>query len=588
MRPIERSLLCGALLAFVGAANLAQTTDNQQQTTRPSLFEMVDVTVANVEVVVTDPDGNRVRGLQREDFQILEGGVLQKISNFAEIGEPKPAPTAKTAVAAPAPEQAPPPETAATEEAPPRRIVIFVDLMTMDMFQRKRVLASLAPLLDEITPRDEVMVVSWNGSLETVVDPTSDAAVAREGLARLGKQASLSRAAKLRLDQGTSGNWRRQAVQMAANDLKRSVYAVRGLLTRLQPVGGRKVLILITEGFEMQPGRELLTTDDPFGLDTPASSIPGPDGSLGMRLDTPLFEMESGEGPDLIKSVAQLANAAGVTLYTVHGGGLSATSGVEHLSILSEYFLPRADMPNQREPDLNRPMTSDMNEIVRDRIRNSIEGLTHLAERSGGVVARNTNDYRAVFRDIAADLSSYYSLGYRVTSGTEGERHIEVRMRDPRLTARARRSITIRSAESEIADAVVANLAFPRTSNELGIWAEADPAERTGRKNLSVPVDVKIPLEPLSFVEEGDAFVANVAIYLGAADSGNITSEVRRFDQPIRIARADFEKIGGAHYTYRLTVDLRSRTAENRISVGVMDSLSKMTGFAVLDVGSKK
>ena len=50
----------------------------------PSLSESIEVSIVNVDCVVTDRDGNRVRGLTAEDFWILEQGQVREISNFAE------------------------------------------------------------------------------------------------------------------------------------------------------------------------------------------------------------------------------------------------------------------------------------------------------------------------------------------------------------------------------------------------------------------------------------------------------------------------------------------------------------------------
>ena len=157
-------------------------------------------------------------------------------------------------------------------------------------------------------------------------------------------------------------------------------------------------------------------------------------------------------------------------------------------------------------------------------------------------------------------------------------------MRDPKLTARARTSIPVRTPEMEIADAVLGRLAFPGGDNDLAIRAVSADAERKGRRRLSVPIDVLIPLEVLSFTEEGEAFAADLSIYLVAVDAGNANTEVRRFDLPLRIGKNDFAGIGGTHYTYRLTLDLRSRSVENRVAIGVLDNTSKLTGFAILDI----
>jgi VWFA-related protein len=543
----------------------------QGQTEPPRLSQMVDVTVASIEVVVTDEKGNRVRGLTRDDFLLYENGELQPITNFSAIGD-APAPARATADAPSTESAASPPPDA----LPPRRVVIFVDLKTTEMFQRRRVASSVSGILDSLGPRDEVMVVSWNGTLVIEVEPTSDHALVREGFAQLARRASITRTAKLRLEQGTSPTWRRQTVQMLTNDLKRSVVALRVLLRQMAPVSGRKALILISEGFQLQPGRELFMVSNPADMDIQA-----------------LFDLQSEEGPRLIKSLADAANSAGVTLYSIHGGGLSTHRSAEDLSIIPE--MP-AENPDEPRPlrNFELPQTSDESEMVRERILNSVEGMTELAERSGGTVTRNLNDFKAAFASIAEDLTSYYSLGYRVaTGGPSGirggapareERRLEVRMRDPKLTARARTSIPVRTPAMEIADAVLGRLAFPGGENDLEVRAVAAETERKGRRRLSVPIDVLIPLELLSFTEEGEAFAADLSIYLVAVDASNANTEVRRFDLPLRIGKDDFGSIGGTHYTYRLTLDLRSRSVENRVAIGVLDNTSKLTGFAVLDL----
>lgn len=538
---------------------------------------MLDVTVANVEVIVTDRDGKRVVGLPRDAFELLENGVPQKITNFAEYGEAAPAAASARPVVPPDAPQGTPAATA--EPLPPRRVVIFVDLRTTDMFQRKRVASSLDGLLESLGPNDEVMVVSWNGTLVIDVRPTADHEKVRAGVAQLARRPSVSRTAKLRMEQGTSPTWRRQTVQMLTNDLKRAVVALRVLLRQMAPVGGRKVLILVSEGFQLQPGRELFVVANPADMDIQA-----------------LFDLQSEAGPKLIRSLAESANAAGVTLYAIHGGGLSALGSVEHVSIMPELPAPDPENPTPLR-NFELPQTSDETEMVRERILNSVEGMTELAERSGGTVTKNLNDFGAAFGNIAADISSYYSLGYRITApesprfrpvSGETERVIEVRMRDPRYTARARTSIPVRTPEMEIADAVVGRLAFPGGDNDLGISARAGEAERKGRRRTSVPIDVLIPLEFLSYSEEGEAFAADLSVYLGAVDAANANTEVRRFDLPLRIGKDDFAGIGGSHYTYRLMLDLRSRSVENRVAIGVLDNTSKLTGFAVLDIGDER
>jgi hypothetical protein len=74
-----------ALLAAL-AATAAPAAAQQQPADQPALFvEQVDVNVVNVEVFVTDRQGNRVTGLGRDDFELFEDGEPVEITNVYAI-----------------------------------------------------------------------------------------------------------------------------------------------------------------------------------------------------------------------------------------------------------------------------------------------------------------------------------------------------------------------------------------------------------------------------------------------------------------------------------------------------------------------
>src|SRR5438445_1313803 len=56
----------------------------------PPLAEKITVNVVNVDVSVTDKRGHPVRGLQRQDFEILEDGQPQEVSNFSVVDDAAP------------------------------------------------------------------------------------------------------------------------------------------------------------------------------------------------------------------------------------------------------------------------------------------------------------------------------------------------------------------------------------------------------------------------------------------------------------------------------------------------------------------
>src|SRR6266581_872674 len=66
----------------------SQQTQDQQQSGQPGFAISVTVPVVNVDVVVTDNDGNYLNNLKKENFRITEEGVPQTITNFGATDAP--------------------------------------------------------------------------------------------------------------------------------------------------------------------------------------------------------------------------------------------------------------------------------------------------------------------------------------------------------------------------------------------------------------------------------------------------------------------------------------------------------------------
>src|SRR5689334_5171332 len=97
--------------------------------------EVIEVHVANVDVVVLDRAGNPITGLTKDDFQIFENGKPQPVTNFYEMrsqtlaaAEPGTAPAAAGAPAAP--------ELSA--ERKKRSIIVFFDSSSIAFFARNK------------------------------------------------------------------------------------------------------------------------------------------------------------------------------------------------------------------------------------------------------------------------------------------------------------------------------------------------------------------------------------------------------------------------------------------------------------------
>src|SRR5437764_15038593 len=103
-------------LLFLAGLAAAQTPNI------PRAGESIDVSIVNVDTVVTDKHGARIHGLRKDDFEIYENGVRQPITNFAEYASERQAASAGAAM--------PSTTSAVTQhtQAPPRQrrtIIVF-------------------------------------------------------------------------------------------------------------------------------------------------------------------------------------------------------------------------------------------------------------------------------------------------------------------------------------------------------------------------------------------------------------------------------------------------------------------------------
>src|SRR5436305_15166103 len=98
------------------------------------------------------------------------------------------------------------------------------------------------------------------------------------------------------------------------HDLRQSVESLNCLMTTLAGVEGKKVLVLTTEGFQMQPGREMFYLVDEIAR------------QKGWQTGGTMLEGMSYNASDAIEGIAKNANANGITMYTIHAGGLGAAN----------------------------------------------------------------------------------------------------------------------------------------------------------------------------------------------------------------------------------------------------------------------
>ena len=529
----------------------------------PKLVENIDVRVINVDVVVTDKKGNSITGLTKDDFELYENGMPKPISNFYEV-EGRKALNVSVAEANGATPGTATPATAAAPENEPisenlrRRIILYIDNLSLAPFNRNRVFKDMKAFAASVMrPGDETMIATYNRSMKVrlpfsrdpkQVQQTLDIIAGESGLGVTSRSEAKDTQGQIRDAQSYDDaiSAARTYSQSVEHDLRQSVASLNALMSTLAGVEGKKILVLTSEGFQMQPGREMFQYIDELSRE-----------KQGWNTGGTLLEGMSFNNSSLIEQVARSANANNITMYTIHAGGLVA--GNEGMSADNAQAIPFS--------------------VQQAALSNSTDSMRLMADMTGGVASLQTNNFAAAFNRIQKDLDSYYSLGYRAgTERVDRQRSIEVRAKNRNYVVRSRQTFVEKSTFAEMSDRVVANLLYKSKANDLKIVIKANTPRLTDNGLYDVPVDIQIPMESLTLLPQGDLNIGGFTVYVAVANKDNDMSDVSQKEHQIRIPSSDMEKIKGKYYTYSL--DLMMEPGLNKISIGVSDDISNVTGFA--------
>ncbi len=583
MLRFRAQFVCFVLVVAIPFAGIAQ----QESPAIPKLSEKIEVRVANVDVFVTDRAGNPISGLTRDDFEIVENKIPQPIVNFFEA---RPDATASLVPAAP-----PVPGVVAPVDSPappPRRVVFYIDNLTLTGSQRNRLIAEMKSFVnDSMRPHDEVMVATFNRMLHIPLTFTDDRTQIAAALDRLATESAsgetrFNEAAIAQQDIHASGNsdqrvWLAKAyAQTVLNDVQQSAKAVTTLMTNLAGLEGKKVLVLASEGFPMQPGAEMFEYIDRLGEEVSSrdeiqvrlknppeirggaaqpSAPPAPMPGMTKMRGSAMVNAREFSAEKVIESIGSAANANGVTLYTIHAGALDGgvSAGADRSRAIS-------------------------NTVAMQSRSNAEAGLKSLAELTGGLASVTASKHQGLFDGIRRDLDSYYSLGYRPAAG-EGERTIQVKLKKGgRYIVRTRRTFVQKSLDQEMSDRVIANLLSKPRGNDLKVLVTTEEAVETAKGKIRIPVKIHVPIDSLTLLEQnGGGLEGGFDVFVVVADAGGALSPVVHRTQRVGVAADQKESSKGTNYTYSLDF-LMNRDAA-RVSVAIVDSISNVTSFARYD-----
>lgn len=595
-----------ALLALAVLAGLSRPALGDEALS--NIFrDTQEVHVVNVDVVVTDADGRPVTGLTAQDFRLFENGSPVQIDNFFPVveGRPLPSPVPATEKSEANGEVVEPEvgeeSSAKTPARPDFHLVVYIDNVHLRPTHRNRVLERLERHLEELwRPGLSAMLVSNERALEIRQPFTGDR---HELLAALGelkgtgsrgsrldqdREALLAAIGQVRVDAGSGlyetkvglfGRGRAvgeeseqeqgppagsmtqgevtamvqahaqslvpqlMAYAQARNDeVLSSLRVLDRLVDMLAGLPGRKAVLHVSDGLSVNPAEAVFEA-----FHKVFEVLPNGPGLLDLSDETPRYNLIA-----TFRDVTDAANAGRVSLYTLDASPPEAVSrgGAENANEIRSLGFSSTEERNQQE------------------------SLVLLAKETGGRTSLSNVTLDATVSGLFQDFESYYSLGYQAEREPGRERHIEVRLAEPRpgRTVRHRSKIRDRTPQELMVERTLAALVLGSPHNPLGVRLEALDPQPAEDGNFLVPVRVRIPLGELVLVPGAREHEARVSLYVVATDGRGRTSEVMQQVCPVRIPNSELLVALGGHA--ECGVRLLMRPGRQRVAVGVRDEMS--------------
>jgi len=382
--------MAGVIVLLAGAAltGQGQTPAAPQGPEAPNFKLQVDY--VEVDAYVTDQQGQFVRDLKKEDFQVFEDRQPQTITAFTLVDIPIDRATRPLFAAQPIE-----PDVKTNAQAFDGRIYILVLDDAHVQFQHTPAVKAAARrfIEQDLGANDLMAVVHVQGKAENSQEFTSSKRLLLAAVDRFFGKAE--RPAALERSQFGGGGGRRQGQALGDPTEQKRAFDARATIEELQAVadwfggvrGRKKTVLLVSEGIDYD-------VDDVFNRN-----------QASMLLD---------ETRDLIRS----ATRAGVTIYAIDPRGLT----------------------DQGDQSIELSGSRGLRSLQND-LRVQQDSLRTFAEETGGFAVLNTNSFADAFDRIVRENSSYYVLAYYPPNPQrDGKFHnIQVRVNRPGVTVRARR-----------------------------------------------------------------------------------------------------------------------------------------------------
>lgn len=515
--------------------------------------DTIDVRLVEVETVVTSKDGERIDGLNQEDFRLLVDGEEVPIEVFEEVREGLTITEGDRTLVT---------ETAAEESPEPakvgRDILVFVDDYFTDRGTRRRLLKSLAENLDSLGEGDRMAVVRFAGwGLEILSEWTSSGEAIAEVLGTLRKDTPGDQIRDSRLDSMSDPILGLDDAKLTERRLIQQIYDVlraMGVAMRTFSDGpGRKLFVPVTAGWSFDQLRSNLGPNAtataelavaPGGIPAPplqylnAAFAPTPAGRGALSRQA---EMDDVYGDTVLSPLVDTANLLGFSIYPMHIG---------------------------------RP------EAEGDEVQRT--ALWMVAAETGGRIVTEGGASLTPLEPVVTDTDSYYVLAFSPDRAFDDRRHtVEVEVRERQgVQVRHRESFMDLSRSSRDAMKSEEALLLGGSGGDLEV-SLGEP--RSGRgKSVELPLILRIPMDWVTMIpqdKEETEYVGELELRVAAVEKDGRRSETTVV--PVRLSGPEPEP--GSVATYETAVQIRDR-GEQRLILYLYDQLSGASKAAALEL----
>jgi VWFA-related protein len=570
-------VLAAALAPLVMLALCSGHAVAQEDTGGPTatFYEPLQVELVDLDVVVTDRSGVPIADLTADDFDVFEDGTPVEVTHFYAAGGTS-GPSGDSRLA----------ETIF--------LVLFVDDTNVDPQLRTSVLSHVRDLFGATLPPNVLFsLVRFDGSLHIESDFSKRADDLFAALDRLSAEPAMN------------PNSEGQAIVRRMQSFKEFPELERPRLEHFAPGSDEPVYAL--EPTDTDPAAYTFIAE----IDRYAKSR-----FLGHRASI-----------EALRRFSAILGAMPGRTVMLWVGGLEQRTGEMLFRTWQDLFPEAArrrglnPMAQSMQYDLTREIDEALKEINTERIslfpvgmldgggsrdsaymdgrimesggRHGFKGSadSEAQEAALGVLADLTGGRRLTdnarlgeqLGQIAEELSSSYSLGYRPLSPADGKYHqISVKVKRDGAVARYRQGYLASGNRPNVSERTVAAAILGTGTNPLDIGVSCRDQEMREDGTYLVPVAVSVPLGELVLTPEGGRHSARISVLSVVRDKRGGLSEVNERQYPIEIKNEELLSAVEQQATFILGMVLRG--GEYRIAVSVRDDSSWVESTVFVDV----